>query len=201
MPVAVHITEDDSEPPTPKATPISTTPAFIIHVRDRLQKMLLAGPHWARIRMPIRTTTVNGVFVDWVEFQRSFDGLVPWGVTFYETNTHIWAETLERAWIKALEEFNTKTRCLDCDSILRVGDPCVSCCIREMIATKECIICKENKHNFYQLCCGHSFCKDCIKKIKRCKCPLCRARFKLNDGLVEQEESSDDDEEHMDDEN
>ena len=132
--------------------------------------------------MNLSTTTAHGLRLKGLIFQHRAGR---WYIHCDSTNTHVSEDSIELAWKKAFEQFTTKTHCVGCDSIIRVGEPCPPCGIRELIATKECTICQDDKHNFYQLRCGHSFCKDCLKRTKPQKCPLCRAFFNINDGWVE----------------
>lgn len=188
----IRITE---EPNTPKADPVlttevGTTPDFIHHVRRHLMKEAADHPErqWFYFYPTISaTTTTQGLEVHDIKFGYQKDRN-QWVVI--STATSVCEDTIELAWTKTLEHLSTKTSCTGCDQVIHVGAPCVPCGIRKMIATRECFVCKDKKHNFYKLLCGHAFCKDCVKRTKPQRCPLCRAKFNVNDGMKEEEDES-----------
>jgi hypothetical protein len=120
-----------------------------------------------------------------------------WYILCESANSHSADNSIEVAWQKIYEQLTTKMPCDGCDTIIRVGEPCPPCRIRKLIATKECVVCKDDKHNFYELLCGHSFCKTCIKLIKPQLCPLCRVHFQLNDGMMEMRCDCDEEDDDM----
>jgi hypothetical protein len=195
--VTYRITEDEPEIKD-EAAPVDTIPDFINNIRSQLlQKVVDEGDDYHQIHVSIAATSTQGLEVDSLTFVLNNNR---WGIHCNSSQTHVWEDTIGLAWKKAFEQLTTKTTCTTCGNVVRVGDPCVPCGIRKLIATSECTVCKEDKHNFYHLLCGHSFCKDCLKRTSPQKCPLCRASFKMNDGMAERDcacghcESDDDDE-------
>ena len=189
----VRITESD-EPGTPKPVPalVDTTPEFIRHIRRHLLQVIADAPErtWSQLSTSISATTPQGLQVHGLTFNYLKEHN-KWTIHCGSSGTSVSEETIELAWKKAFEHLTTRTNCTACDKVIRLGDPCVPCGIRQLVATKECCVCKDEKHNFYKLLCGHAFCKDCVKRTKPQRCPLCRAAFRVNDGLEERDSDCD----------
>jgi hypothetical protein len=96
---------------------------------------------------------------------------------------------LKKAIHEALIDANKWDRCQSCFvySTKIMNHQCVGCILNAQIIKDsppnekfECVICKTEKLNFHKktLKCGHDqFCLDCIKKLKKPECPLCRSKI------------------------
>lgn len=58
---------------------------------------------------------------------------------------------------------------------------CEVCYIFNYEHPENCAICMCNNYRWTKLKCGHVFHGHCIAKVENKKCPLCRAKFDLND--------------------
>jgi hypothetical protein len=58
---------------------------------------------------------------------------------------------------------------------------CEECYIYNYEHPEDCAICMSNNYRWTKLKCGHIFHGHCIAKVDNKKCPMCRAKFDLND--------------------
>lgn len=180
----VPITESDPEP-SREPTPVDTTPELIRQVRSHFIKLRAEDPSlppYSEMYVDVSATTAGGLDVPGFYFGHNKD-TTRWTIRSPVVNVYQSEDALEVAWTKFSEALAAKTKCTGCDRVILIGEPCLPCLARQLVTTKECTVCKAEKHNFYKLLCGHSFCKDCVKRTKPRKCPLCRTRFEINDGL------------------
>jgi hypothetical protein len=193
-PVSVVITEQPMITVTPEVKDNSLD--FLGIIRTLLMKEHENHPHTHHVEVsfPITATTAHGLEIDSLLFRHTTNhGAKAWGAYCDSAHIWVWDDSIESVWKTVFEFILTKAQCKDCNTVFQVGEPCIPCSIRKLTSIKECVVCKENKHNFYQLRCSHAFCKDCIKRVNKRKCPLCRAPFNINHGLVERGPSDDDD--------
>lgn len=93
--------------------------------------------------------------------------------------------TIQIAWALFLSDWHDTGFDKRCGNLYR-GEACTGCGIRDhLIPFKECDICHEDTKDHYQLLCGHSYGKDCLKKWVAKTCPACRRGYTLNPGWME----------------
>ena len=108
--------------------------------------------------------------------------------------------SLAEAWEEAVGVVMGLKHCDACDAITKCNEQCLPCAVRKVEGTKECGVCCEPKHNFYTLRCGHFFCKECVKRTQPRRCPLCRQKYRINEGLEEESGCACGEEQEMSDE-